>query len=191
MAASTAAAAIFVLLDSAVFPANVLAFASEIIFVTGSAVGCVLGPGVYERAVDATAVAAAATRVVSVVAGVVPLRVMAEVGRRPACCYVAAVALHRCRQVILRLEGRSTALTVAVVACARRTTVVKPRATDEGSRGMTGVAIQWRRYVVGMHTNCRRSVVTRSAIVDNAGMVETRGDKCASIVANAAVLAGS
>ena len=116
---------------------------------------------------------------------------MAEVGRRPADCYVAPVALHGCCQMILRFEGRSTARTMAVIACASGTAVVKPRATNEGSSGMTDVAIQGRRNVVGMHANCRRTVVTRSAIVDDAGMVKTRGDEAASIVANAAILTGS
>lgn len=115
---------------------------------------------------------------------------MAEVGRRPAGCYVALVALHGCRQMILWLESCSAARTMAVIACASGTAVVKPRATKESSSGMTDVTIQGRRNVVGMHANCRRTVVTRSAIVDDAGMVKTCGDEAASIVANAAILTG-
>lgn len=94
MTAGTTSAAIFVLFDSAVFPANVLVFASEIIFMTGRAVGCVLRPGVYERAVDANAVTAAAPRIVSVVAWVVTLGVMAEAGWCPARCHMTPVALY-------------------------------------------------------------------------------------------------
>lgn len=79
---------------------------------------------------------------------------------------------------------------MAVIACASGTAVVKPRATKKSSSGMTDVTIQGRRNVVGMHANCRRTVVTRNAIVDDAGMVKTCGDEAASIVANAAILTG-
>ncbi len=115
---------------------------------------------------------------------------MAEVSWRPAGCCVALVALHGCRQVNLWLEGSSTARTVAGIACSSGTAVVEPRTANEGCRGMTDVAIQRRPNVVGMHAYCGRAVVTRSAIVNDAGMVEGRGDEVASIVTNAAILAG-
>ena len=95
MAATAAAAAILVLFDRAVLAANVIAFAVEITLMTGCAEGCVLGRGVYKHAVDAIAVTAAAPGVVSVVTRVVPLRVVAKEGRRPARRYMALVALYR------------------------------------------------------------------------------------------------
>ena len=80
---------------------------------------------------------------------------------------------------------------MAVIACASGAAVMKPRAADEGCGGMTAAAIQGRRNVVNMHTYCRRTVVTRSAIIDDAGVIKTRGDEAASIVTNAAILTGS
>jgi hypothetical protein len=103
---------------------------------------------------------AATPRISSVIAWIVSLRVMAEVGGRPAGCCVAPVALHGCRQVIGWLKDRSAARTVAVIAGASRTAIVKPRTANEGCRGMTNAAIQGGRNVTGMHTNCRRTVVT-------------------------------
>ncbi|MAF84190.1 MAG: hypothetical protein CL797_08820 [Chromatiales bacterium] len=93
MAAGTAAAAILVLSDSAVFPADMFAFAFEITLVTGRAERRVLRRGVHKRAVDAIAVTAAAAGIVSVVARVIPLRIMAEEGRRPAHRDMTLVAL--------------------------------------------------------------------------------------------------
>ncbi len=125
-----------------------------------------------------------------VVARIVSLRVVAEVGRRPAGCYVAPVALHGCRQMILWLEGRSTARTMAVIASASGTAVVKPRATKESSSGMTDVTIQGRRNVVGMHANCRRTVVTRSAIVDDVGVIESHRDETLGIMTHTTIQIG-
>ena len=93
MTAPTAAAAIFVLFDSAVFSANVIAFALEITLMTAGAERCVSGRGIDKRAVHAATVAAAAPRVVPVVARIVPLGVMAEAGRRPARGEMTRVAL--------------------------------------------------------------------------------------------------
>ena len=89
-----------------------------------------------------------------------------------------------------RLEGRSAADTVAVVASANGAVVVNPRAAGECRRRMTEMAIQRGTDVVVIHTDRRRAVVTRSAIVHDAGMVECRGDEAGRIVTDAAVLIG-
>jgi len=71
---------------------------------------------------------------------------------------------------------------------------VNPGAAHEGRRGMTEVAVQGRRNVVRIdlrvHADRRRAVMTGSAIVDDAGMVERCRDEAAGIVTDAAILIG-
>ena len=88
------------------------------------------------------------------------------------------------------LEGRAAAGTVTVVASADGTVVVNPRAAGEGRRGMTEVAIQGGADVVGVHASCGRTIVTRSAIIHDAGMDKGRGYEGIRIVTDAAILIG-
>ena len=83
MTASTAAAAILVLFDGTVFSANVFPFPSEIIRMTGSAEGRVLGPGIRNVfvIVFVTRPTAHVATVVARIAAVIWMRV---IDRRPA-----------------------------------------------------------------------------------------------------------
>ena len=90
---TSTSAAIFVLLDGTVFPAVMIPLPFEVTLMTGRAERCVSGRGIDKRAVHAATVAAAAPRVVPVVARIVPLGVMAEAGRRPARGDMTRVAL--------------------------------------------------------------------------------------------------
>ncbi len=90
---ATTAAAILVLFYSAIFPANVLVLTSKIILVAGGTVGCVLGIRPRHSTTDCIAMTSGTPWIISVVAGIVAIRIMAEVGRRPAVCGVANVAL--------------------------------------------------------------------------------------------------
>jgi len=96
--------------------------------------------------------------------------------------------------MIIRLEGRTIAGAVTVVASANRAVVVKPDAAHEGCRGMTEVAIQGGRNMRGIDRGIfadrRSTVVTRLAIVDDARMVKARRDKVTSVMTDAAILAG-
>jgi len=89
---ASATGAILVLFDSAIFSTNVIAFASEIIRMTGRAIDSsslwrgILRMGVRKSVVHGITVAAAATRVPSVVARVASLRIMAKAGWSPGIC---------------------------------------------------------------------------------------------------------
>lgn len=194
MTAPTAAAAILVLFDSAVFSPDMIAFAFEITLMAGGAEGRVAGRRIYKYGVYAGAVAAAATRVSSVIARVIPLRVMAEAGRRPAAGHMALVTLNRRRQMALWLEGRPAAGAVAVVAPTNGGVVVNPDAVRESRRGMAEVAIQsgcdMRRVRLGGHTDRGRPVMTGRAVVHDAGMVEAGRNEVPGVVADPAILTG-
>lgn len=91
------ATAILVLLDGAALSTVVSSFTFEIIRVTGCAKGRVLGPGIRNRTAYGATVAYSTAQVPSVVARIVPLRVVTETGRRPAVGGMANVALYGCR----------------------------------------------------------------------------------------------
>lgn len=194
MTALAAAAAILVLFDGAASSSVVSALAFEITLMTAGAEWGVLGRGIRKCGIHATAVAAAASWIDSVVSRIVALRVVAEAGRRPARCDMTHVALYGRGQVIRRLEGRSAARIVTVIASADGAVVVDPGAANEGRRGMTGVAIQGGRQVggigLGIHSDRRRAVVAGNAIVDDAGMVEGCRDESVGVMADAAILIG-
>jgi len=107
VASPATATAVPVLLYRSVFAADMIAFAFEIVSMTGRAEGCVLGPGPGNGRAYRIAVTAVTARVSSVVSRVVSIRIMAETGWRPAVGGMADVALCRCRQVCSRFEGRA------------------------------------------------------------------------------------
>lgn len=89
---TSATGAVLVLFDSAIASAIVIAFAAEIIRMTCRAIDCIslwrciLRMGIRQRSVHGVSVAAAATRINSVVARVATLRIVAEDVRCPAVC---------------------------------------------------------------------------------------------------------
>ena len=94
MTSPAAVAAILVLLDGTVAPADMIAFSPEIALMTGGAEGRVLGRRPRYRTVLTITVAPGTPWIPSVVARIVPLRVMAEAGRRPAVGRMTDVALY-------------------------------------------------------------------------------------------------
>ena len=74
--------------------------------------------------------------------------------------------------------SRAAARTVTLVAVTGRTGIMHPGAAYEGCSGMTGTAIQISRKVggvgLGSLANRRTTVMTRSTIVIDAGMIKYR-----------------
>ena len=100
MTAVTAAAAILVLFDSAVFSANVFILPSEIILVTGSAEGRVLGRGI--RNIFVIVVVTRETAYVAiVVARIVTIIWMRVIDRRPALRGMTGVTFRYGNKVII------------------------------------------------------------------------------------------
>ena len=126
----------------------------------------------------------------AVIARIVALQIMAEVRWRPTGSHVAAVALYGGRQVVLRLERSSAARTMAISTPSDRATIVYPRTANESSCRMAGTAIQRSCDMVAMFADGRRTVVTRTAIIDDSGVVKACWNKSAGVVADAAILVG-
>jgi len=89
-----------------------------------------------------------ATQVNPVVTWIIPIRIMTESGRRPAIGVMADVTLFSCRQMAIRLAGRTaTVVIVAAVAVTYGAGIVHPGAAYEGCRGVTEMAIQRGCYM--------------------------------------------
>ena len=149
MTAGTAAVAIFVLFDSAVFSAVVLAFSSEIIGMAGGTEGCVLGPGKCNIFVIVP-VAGAAAQVAIVVTRIVAGQCVRETDRRPALRGMTVIAFRYGNKVIIQALRFITDSRGAVVAGRATTgnTLMIEGAADEGCGGMTERAIQTGRYML-------------------------------------------
>jgi hypothetical protein len=91
---TTAAGTIPVLCDCTIFAANVIAFAFEIIRMTGSTVRSVPQPAIRNSSAYGTTVTCVTAWVVAVIAWVVSPATMAEAGRRPAVGGMTHVALY-------------------------------------------------------------------------------------------------
>ena len=75
------------------------------------------------------------------IARVVALGIMAEVGRRPACGDMAGITLHIGLQMVNRFERRATTITVAVTATPVAGCIVGPGAASKCSRRVAGRTI--------------------------------------------------
>ncbi len=91
---TSTAGTIPVLRHGTVLATNMLVLAPEIILVTGRTVRFVLGRGPGNVGADGISMAAGTARVFAVIARVVIVRVMAEVGRCPAVGVMTYVALR-------------------------------------------------------------------------------------------------
>lgn len=91
---ASATAAVPVLRDGTVLATDMLVFASEVIRMTGRAVRLVLRPGPGNVGADGITVAGGTTRISAMIARVVPVRIVAEVGRGPAVGGMTHVALR-------------------------------------------------------------------------------------------------
>ena len=195
MAAPATTAAILVLFDRAVPAADVVAFTSEVVRMTGRTVSngpcgrCVLRERPGEGAVDTIAVTGVAARIHAVVARVMALRTVAEDIRCPGVGRVTHITLHIRADVILRLRACATVRAVTVIAATRRAGIVEPAAADEARRGMAEVTVCRRRHVTGVLAGCGYPMTGR-AIVDDAGMIEHRADEGSGIMTDTAVLIG-
>ena len=92
-----------------------------------------------------------------------------------------------------RLGSRAATWRVTSVAVADRGGVMNPRATSEGRGGMTGGTVQagWNMIRHGIHHACRGSaIMTRNAIVGDAGMIESRRFEDARVMTDTAILIG-
>lgn len=81
---AAAAAAVLVLFNSTAFSTNMIAFTFEIIRMTGGTIGRILWIGIRNRSGHSITMTGTTPRFPSVVAGVVPLRIMGEDVRCPA-----------------------------------------------------------------------------------------------------------
>ena len=113
-------------------------------------------------------VAAGTAWVIAVIARVVALRVMAEVGRRPAIGGMAHIAL--CGSVYMtwwrRLGSCAVARAVAGVTVIDATGIVSPGAADKGCGGMAGGAVQAGWNMVRRHRGRGHAVTGRAIVGD-------------------------
>ena len=81
---------------------------------------------------------------------------------------------------------------MALVAVSNTTVIVSPGAAYEGCGGMTGMAIQRGRNVGGVglriHANRRTTIMTRSTIIHDAGMIKHRPDESTGVMTDTAIL---
>ena len=149
MAPATTAAAVFVLLDRAVFASDVIALAFEIVCMAGSAEGRVLRPA--ERDVLIVAGMARATAdVAAVIARIPAARWVGECDRSPSLSVVAQVAFRRRHEMVVQALGLTAGCDVAIVtrAAAVGDALVIPTAAREGRSGVAGGAVERRGNVV-------------------------------------------
>ena len=90
-------------------------------------------------------------------------------------------------------ESRTTARTVTLIAVSFTTgIVVCPDAANEACGGMTGTTIQRGRDVgrVGLrfHADRGTTIMTRSTIVHDAGMIKHRPDEGPGVMTDTAIL---
>ena len=95
----------------------------------------------------------------------------------------------------LWFEGRSaTSVIVAFIASTDAAVIVNPGAASEGRGGMTEVAIEGGRDVIGIDLGSRadrgNTVVTRRAVVHDADMIKRCGPKSRGLMAVTAITVG-
>ena len=92
-----------------------------------------------------------------------------------------------------RFEGCTAARRMTGIAVTDTAGVVRPTTAGESCGRMTGDAIQAGRNVRGhgiRHADCGIAIMTRDAIVDDAGMIEGRRNEGAGIMADTTILVG-
>jgi len=200
---TTTVATTLVLLYRTIVTASVVAFAFKIIRVAGGTEGRVLGfPGgpplhTIRTAADRRTVAAITPRIPAVITQFIfdkgTVRVMTEIGRRPAIGGMTHIALVGCVQVTVWFFSCATAVVMTTLAVVGRAGIVHPAATSEGRSGMTGDTIQigWKMVRHGIHHTSRRiTIVARNAIIRDAGMIESRWFEDARVMTDTAILIG-
>lgn len=96
MTSATATTAILVLFDGAIFSANVLIYTFELSRMTGGAIRRILGSGPGKCTVHTATMATVTPGISSVIARIIAIKIMAEVGRCPAIRCMADIALYGC-----------------------------------------------------------------------------------------------
>ncbi len=86
------------------------------------------------------------------------------------------------------LFGRAAAIIVALVAVPSTTGIVRPGAAFEGCSGVTGATIQAGRNVIVMFTKCRRTIMARCTVINDAGMIESSADEASGRMTDATIL---
>lgn len=130
------------------------------------------------------------------VARVIWGRMAKIVGRCPALCGMACVALRRGVKMTLQarwwLAGRVNTV-VAVCTSTGATAVVDPGAAHESCGGMADGAVQAGRNVggigLGIHAGGRNTMARRT-IIHNTGMIESCRDKATSVMTDTTILTG-
>ncbi len=83
---------------------------------------------------------------------------------------------------------------MTLIAVSSTTGIVSPGAAYEACGGMTGMAIQRGRDVGGVglriHANRGTTIMTRSTIIHDAGMIKHRPDESTGVMTDTAVLVG-
>ena len=189
-----------VLLYRTVFTASVVAFTFKIIRVAGGTERRVLGfPGgpplhTIRTAADRRTVAAITPRIPAVIAQFIfnkgTVRVMTEIGRRPAIGGMTHIALVGCVQVTVWFFSCATAVVMTILAVVGGAGIVHPAATSEGRSGMTGDTIQvgWKMVRHGVPLASRRiTIVAGNAVVGDAAMIESRRFEDARVMADTAI----
>jgi len=87
----------------------------------------------------------------------------------------------------IRLECRTTALGMTLIAVSSTIGIVGPGAAYEGCGGMTEMAIQSGRNVVVILTG-RSNPMAGRAIINDASMIKHRSDESTGVMTDTAIL---
>ena len=145
MTTATTAATVLVLRNSTTTTAIVVSLAFEITRVASSTKWCVNQLIRIVITIDAGTgrafVTAATTQIQSMVARIIPGRIMTEVSRYPAVSRMAHIALLAGRQVPRQLWYRAATRAMAGIAITASTGIVHPDASNESGGSMTAGTI--------------------------------------------------
>ena len=105
---------------------------------------------------------------------------------------MTGIALYISAQVTGWLRSRATTSAVAYIALTGSIGIMDPRTAYEGCGSMTGMAIQAGFKVGGVSlgslANRCTTVMTRSTIVHDTGMIKHRADKGTGVMTDATIL---
>ena len=128
------------------------------------------------------------------IAGVVTVWIVTEIGRCPAIGGVANITLLNGIQMVNRLRCRTTIGYMTTITVTDTAGIMDPYATDKSCGGMAVMTIQCSiemgRVDLCVLAFCCGTVMAGLAIINDAGVIECCTGKCSSSVAGTTVLIG-
>ena len=146
-----------------------------------------MGRWIYKRRGYAITVTSATTRIIPVIARVIPARIMTEYGRCPALRRMTDVAFKGRIEMARRLADRGRAI-VAGFAIAIDSLMIEC-AADESRCRMAEVAVQGGGHMI-LCLACCRHTMAGLTIIHDAGVIEHRAGESAGVMADTAILIG-